>query len=356
MEIRRRVFSVRDFISWGRSGSLDLTPSFQRRSVWKPKAKSFLIDTLIRDLPVPILFIRQRVEVGTIEPIREVVDGQQRLRTVLAYIEPGLIKDFDEATDRFTILRAHNPELAGQRFLDLPEEASSALLDYEFSVHVMSEDTSDAEVLEVFARLNATGTKLESQELRNAAYYGEFKTSMYSLALQQLNRWRSWKLYNEGDIARMREVEGTSDLVLLIMGGIQARSSQILDSAYLKFDDAFPDRVEVERRFQDVMDAIDDTLGARLADSIYSRTAVFYSLFALYYEYMFGLGSALTRRSRRRRLPSGMAESLMRASDELRSADLPDEVSRAFRGATAHAGTRRVRYEWLKRAVEGEAE
>jgi len=39
--------------------------------------------------------------------------------------------------------------------------------------------------------MNSTGYKLSKQELRNAEFYGEFKQTMYALANEQLNRWRS---------------------------------------------------------------------------------------------------------------------------------------------------------------------
>jgi hypothetical protein len=40
-------------------------------------------------------------------------------------------------------------------------------------------------------------------------------TLAYILAYEQLSRWRAWKIFSENDIARMAEVEKTSDLVML---------------------------------------------------------------------------------------------------------------------------------------------
>jgi Protein of unknown function DUF262 len=79
MNIKHQEFKVSDFLSWQREGSLELSPSFQRRPVWKPSAKSYLIDTVVRGLPVPIIFIRERINLTTQTTIREVVDGQQRV-------------------------------------------------------------------------------------------------------------------------------------------------------------------------------------------------------------------------------------------------------------------------------------
>ena len=42
-ELTPNQFRVADFLSWLKDGSLNLNPPFQRRSVWKPAAKSYLI-------------------------------------------------------------------------------------------------------------------------------------------------------------------------------------------------------------------------------------------------------------------------------------------------------------------------
>src|SRR6266478_6949577 len=114
--IQKTVFKVSDFLSWQRAGSLILSPAFQRRPVWPNGAKSFLIDTVIRGIPMPIIFLRQRTNPKTLEPLREVVDGQQRLRTVISFVEPTLLPDFDSSRDAFTVDGIHNKDIAGKQF------------------------------------------------------------------------------------------------------------------------------------------------------------------------------------------------------------------------------------------------
>ena len=171
-----------------------MTPPFQRRSVWRPGAKSFLLDTIVRGLPTPIIFLRDRIELKTLSGVREVVDGQQRLRTILCYVAPKLVKDYKPSRDEVTMRSTHNRELAGKSFQQLDEEFQHRFLNYQFSTHVLPSTVDDREVLMIFSRFNSTGTQLNNQELRNAEWFGEFKTLMYSLSLEQLDRWRSWKL------------------------------------------------------------------------------------------------------------------------------------------------------------------
>jgi hypothetical protein len=184
--ITKTVYKVGDFLSWQRAKFLVLSPSFQRRSVWPAAAKSFFIDTIARGHPIPIVFLREQTNLDTLEPFREVVDGQQRLRTLLTYIEPESLRDYDAERDAFEVKKTHNSELAGKTFKHLPADIRRRILGYEFSVHVLPSDTDDREVLQIFARMNATGVKLNDQELRNARFYGEFKKTSYSLAYEQL--------------------------------------------------------------------------------------------------------------------------------------------------------------------------
>ena len=113
--ILKTVYKVSDFLSWQRAGSLTLSPKFQRRPVWPAGAKSYLIDSIVRGIPVPIIFLRQRTNLETLEPQREVVDGQQRLRTIITFVAPALLKDYDKAKDAFTVKRTHNADIAGKQ-------------------------------------------------------------------------------------------------------------------------------------------------------------------------------------------------------------------------------------------------
>src|SRR5271170_660004 len=80
-----RSIGVNEFIRWSAEGALVLSPKFQRRRVWPPKARAFLIDTIMRGMPIPKLYMRQHLETKTSTTIHEIVDGQQRLRSVLDF-------------------------------------------------------------------------------------------------------------------------------------------------------------------------------------------------------------------------------------------------------------------------------
>jgi hypothetical protein len=349
--IQKTVFKVSDFLSWQRIGSLLLSPAFQRRPVWPAATRSLLIDTVVKGIPVPIIFLRERTDLRTLEPQREVVDGQQRLRTLISFIEPTALKDYEESRDAFVVRKSHNAEIAGKAFRQLPDPIKRTILDYEFSVHVLPSNTDDRQVLQIFARMNSTGYKLNGQELRNAAWYGTFKRTAYDLAYEQLSRWRSWGVFSEIDIARMIEVEETSDMMVTVIQGLHGKRQKLLNDTYKKYDEEFPHADEVARRVRETMDRVEDSVGEDLRSLAFSRKSLFNTLFTFYYDLMYGLGSQL-RSSRPARTGDEVAQAVRVASGRISSGDLPEDLSKILRGATGDLGSRRKRFEFLKRTLQ----
>lgn len=347
----RTQYRVSDFVEWARAGTLDLNPNFQRRPVWKKGAKSYLIDTILRGLPVPIIFLRDlRADVKTLKGKREVVDGQQRIRTILSFIEPKLVKNYKAEHDEFTIDPIHNSELGDMSFRQLPAEEKQQIMDYQFSVHSFAAETDDREILQIFARMNATGVKLNSQELRNAEFFGRYKTLAYTLATEQLNRWRDWKVFTVDQIARMLEVELTSELMLLIMDGVLEKNQATIDWYYDTYDKDFPDAKEVARRFRATMDSVEE-LFYDDDDNIplFKNKTIFYALFAAVYGLHYELRNDTTeshkdlqRNKNKGTIRTSTVAHIVKAAAEIKSGDVPQNVAKASRGATAHAAQRRT--------------
>ncbi len=316
---------------------------------------------------MPIIFLRDvPADLQTLESRRDVVDGQQRLRTVLAYVDPTLLKDFDAARDDFCIEAVHNADLGGLKFSQLPPPNRQRILDYQFSVHVFPADTDDREVLQIFARMNATGTKLNGQELRNAEFFGQFKTVAYNLATEQLNRWRDWRVFNSDQIARMDEVELTSEFLMAIMDGVLEKEASMIGAFYRDFDKEFADKEEVSSRYRLTMDRLDATF--RKDMSIFRNRTMFYALFTTVY----GLQYGLTAPPKLRRPPAGwllknhqslprrtprplrkeMTDQIRQAGQAIKDGTAPEEVLRATRGSTSHANTRRTLIGYLAGAAD----
>lgn len=344
--ITKTVFKVGDFVSWAQAGQLDLSPKFQRRPVWKKGAKSFLLDTIFRGLPIPIVFLRDRVSVGSLVSRREVVDGQQRLRAILSYISPALVRDYDVARDEFVISKTHNKIIAGRSFQELSDQDRQKILGYEIPVHVFSSDTEDRDVLQIFARLNSTGVRLNGQELRNADYYGAFKAVTYDIAYRFLPNWESWGVFGDAAISRMHEVEEVADLIISMHEGVHGKSQKKIDTYYDVYDGSYSESAVVEARFEAVMSAIDSVLGKNLAKTEFSNQSLFHCLFLAVYDFLFGINSPLVAKSPKK-LPPGFSAEVLRMSKELASGDVSDVVKKSLRGATADFGSRLNRLNFI---------
>lgn len=243
MRYSPRAYSINDFRGWHEKGELILAPKFQRRDVWTAKAKAYLIDTIIKGLPIPIIFMRQEVNLSSRRTRREVVDGQQRLRSVLEFVD-----------NQWPVLHIHSREYGGKCFRNLPAVIQSNILNYEFSVSVLG-SASDMDILDIFSRLNSYTEELTAQELRHAHFHGDFKKPVYDLARQHLEFWRNQRILTERQIVRMAEAELVSELIIGMLDGLQDKKKSIRDF-YERYDDKFPQRARVVREFKVIIDII----------------------------------------------------------------------------------------------------
>jgi len=271
----RTVFNVREFVAWLQNEQLKLRPTFQRKSVWNSQEKSYLIDTVFRGMPLPIVILRDTSGTSVI-PKREVVDGQQRLTTLIGFVAPNLV----EERDRFVLSKSHHGEHAGMSFEELPDDLKLRILEYEVSTHVLHHSTSDDDVLRIFQRLNSTGSKLSGQELRNALYNGAFKQYVGELSLSFLHVWRSGRLFSDAQLARMQEIELTAQLIVQIMDGTQGTSKKKIDDLYDRYNEEFDVDESIRSLFVTTMNAIWNDAGDLLPYSQFQKTTWFFTLFA----------------------------------------------------------------------------
>lgn len=309
-----RNVSINDFREWESNSLLRLTPKFQRRSVWPDKARSYLIDTVLRELPMPKLFMRQEID-DSGRTIREIVDGQQRIRTTLSYLDDG-----------FPVMHVHGgDEFGGKYYSNLDNETQRKFLDYEFSVDLLI-GASEPEVLDIFARLNTYGVRLNKQELINAKYFGYFKTTIYHLGYEFYNFWVDNNILSENEIARMSEAELTSELIIAMIAGIQPRRG--IESYYKQYDDEFPEQGMVIEKFKQSMDIIGEVIGERLDDSHFNSKHLFYSLFCAIYDLLYGLPETTYRRIEFNRSNISKIENILTDIDYIFEKEPDDIVGR----------------------------
>jgi uncharacterized protein DUF262/HNH endonuclease len=155
------VFGIRD--------SINTNPDYQRPPVWTRGQKRLLIDTILRNYEIPKLY--WRVADGQAAKY-DVVDGQQRLRTIWGFCEG----DFKLPKDSLAI---DGHEVAGIGYAELPHDLRIRFDTYSLDI-VEIDDADEDEVREMFLRLQ-NGTSLRAQEKRNA-YPGRMRDLVRALA------------------------------------------------------------------------------------------------------------------------------------------------------------------------------
>jgi hypothetical protein len=330
----RTNYRIAEFLRWDEKDQLILQPKFQRRLVWEDVARSYLIDTIVRNYPMPKIYLRRVAHPRKKQMVHEVVDGQQRLQAIIDFHKGKLILSKD-----------HNSELGGVAFDDLPDAIQRAFLEYEISTEVM-EDATDPEVWKMFERLNQYTLTLTKQERLNAEYFGYFKQTAYGLASEQLSldAWRNMRVFSNRQIARMIEVEFTSDVLVAILEGIS--DITYIPMAYDKYDKEFSRRNEVAEAFRKTLSYVATELSEAVRRTKFRNRTWFYSLMVAVADAVVGIPNA---KGVRRLCPKESIEKRMAEMDAtLRMEQPPHGMASlvdAFSGATSHIPQRRVRHD-----------
>ena len=135
-------------------------PHYQRNFVWTNKQQSRFIESVFLGVPImPFL-----VSVSGEEAELEIIDGSQRIRTLVEYCSNKL---------RLSGLEKIK-SLNGTTFNDLISNRKNKFLLRDFRFHVVTEK-ADAEVrADIFNRVNTSSNKLSPSETRKGVYQGEF--------------------------------------------------------------------------------------------------------------------------------------------------------------------------------------
>jgi hypothetical protein len=243
---------------------LNVSPWYQRRAVWSNAHKSYLINTIFETMPVPTIYVRHTIDIERELTVKEVVDGQQRCRSIIEYKE-----------DEFAARHPEHSRRVYYRNLS-PSQRKQFLMAKLPVAYLIGADDSD--VIEIFGRLNAVSKTLNAQEKRAAKWSGEFHQFCLREAVERLPLWRGLNIFGAADISRMREVQFTAELAMALIDGMSDFSAARVDAAYRRWDEDFPDRDAVSKHLNRVYKMIATLRPETIKDTIFSRSPVFYSL------------------------------------------------------------------------------
>lgn len=255
---------IQDIINLESRGELNLSPWYQRRSVWSTPQKSYLVNTLLEQKPIPAIYVRHYLDLDNSKSIKEIVDGQQRTRAILSYCK-----------NEFT---ARHPNYNRKvLYSQLKREEQQTFLLTSIPVGYLLGAT-DADVIDIFGRINSISKTLNAQEKRNAAFSGEMKQFCLAQASSRTPFWRQYEIFSATDISRMSEVLFISDIVYNLMNGLSDYSPTALDRMYTEYDEEFDDRDTIAEKLDRVLDIIGALSPEKITDTIFNRQPIFFSL------------------------------------------------------------------------------
>ncbi|MBC6610958.1 DUF262 domain-containing protein [Hymenobacter sp. BT507] len=203
MNFNHTQWSIKQLLDAHKSNSLNLAPNYQRNFIWSSRDQQDLIDSIKRGFPLPTIFLYER------DPNKyEVVDGQQRCRTIINY--------FNENQSNIE----NTPE--GKQFLE-----------YELPITILVKVDED-DIIEVFyTKVNKSGLKLNNPELKKGEFF-DTKFLKLNESLAGFKDFQDLGLFTNSSVNRMNDVDLVSELTTYLISGVITDKKETVDKTYEK--------------------------------------------------------------------------------------------------------------------------
>lgn len=164
--------SCADLLRMHKEGQLEIQPDFQREIIWSPTMQTRLIDSLVKQLPIPSLCIS--LDYKTQE--RFVIDGLQRIASTVKFLDTEPTKEWklaklDDIDDRIS---GKSNLTIKSKYPDLFNKVENTVIPITVLRCNYSKKSHMEYLFTIFHRLNTGGAKLTNQEIRNCIYNGTF--------------------------------------------------------------------------------------------------------------------------------------------------------------------------------------
>ncbi|MEQ8552132.1 MAG: DUF262 domain-containing protein [Cyclobacteriaceae bacterium] len=147
---------------YSKKSSINEQPNYQRGEVWNDKKKALLIDSILRGVDIPKIYLRELVNR---QYDYEVADGQQRIHSIVKFKDNSL-KLLDQEEKGLNLSEINGHIIGGKMYKDLPATLRDKFDSYDVTIAVVKGAT-DGEIRTLFGRLQE-GSSLNPAEKRNA--------------------------------------------------------------------------------------------------------------------------------------------------------------------------------------------
>ncbi|SEP45171.1 Protein of unknown function DUF262 [Methylobacterium sp. ap11] len=186
LELNSVNLSIQSLYRMFRDNEFYVNRQYQRKLVWTLEEKQKLIDSIMKDFPVPLVLLSKRGADGT---SYDVIDGLQRLHTVFSFIENAFCTEDGRNFDMRQIPRAAQAAKEDGRRINSDDDSilnpdeCAAFSDYTLPITIV-ERASDKDIINIFERINSYGRRLSDQEQRQAGLSSSFSRIVRQLSCE----------------------------------------------------------------------------------------------------------------------------------------------------------------------------
>lgn len=253
MEFTNEVWKIQKLFKIFKQKKLDLQPYYQRNPIWSISAQKCLIDTIKKHQPIPNFFLLAKSGGHY-----EMVDGQQRARTILGYVNGVLCDSNGDCYDR----------------------SQKTFLNYPLNVTLITKISKDESIEEFYTLVNSSGLRLNRPELKKAEFY-QTKFLDLTTVLAGAPEFQELKLFSATSVNRMNDVDFVSELIALIKFGPSEKKEKVDEmfeadvksKEYKDLTATFKKTIEHFRRFNSIIP---------ISLTRYKQKNDFYSLFDIF--------------------------------------------------------------------------
>lgn len=229
----------------------NFNPEYQRDdNVWNDSQKSFLIDTIFKNFPMPPIFLDQKIETSTGKTSYDVIDGKQRLTTIISFIEGKVSLPDTFGNDIYGYDVLNGKDFAQIKSISQNDSTAAEFIadfwSYKISIEYI--ERPDTKVVDnIFDRLNREGSVLNAAELRKAKYYDSL---LYSTIVSFRDDKCFKSILSKLNKNRLQDLSFITEIALLLLKG------KIIDGVEKSIDETFDELVD-DFKEEDAIDLSD---------------------------------------------------------------------------------------------------
>lgn len=227
--------SVGDYCKALNDKLITVNDDYQRNAgIWASYARSFFIESILLQYPIPKIFLYSKVDLRTRSTIKEIVDGQQRSHTLQNFYN----RKFKLSS------KIETEELRGKNYNQLSEEFQSSFISYSLPIDEFR-GVQPLEIQDSFRRMNSSNVPLNDEEQRNARFQGPFKWFIQRVANRFSEPLRAAGVLSRRDIIRMGDNRLYSEIVHTLLNGFITTKAPQIDALYKRFNSAFEEEDKI---------------------------------------------------------------------------------------------------------------